>query len=89
MPTGRMKESEMFKSAYESYLRLSDAEKQVFRSKVFSSLLKGLSKESRKEFQSQRAAFLNSIQNKLQLEIKVQHLKDVPKEILEAALRER
>lgn len=89
MPTGKVKESEMLKSVYESYMQLSDAEKQTFRSKVFSSLLKGLSKESRKEFQSQRVALLDNIKNKLELELKIQNLKDVPKEILEAALRER
>ena len=86
---GRQKESEQFKAAFAAYKSLPENEKTAFRIKAFTLLLNGLPEDIRKEFWKQRDELCNSVKAKLELQVKIDGLKDIPEDILKAALASR
>lgn len=89
MAKGKTPESAEFKSVYEGFCSLSEEEQAMFRSKVFSKICTGLTKEQRNEVKAERKALLNKIESERKVAIQLQAVSAISTETLENILAER
>lgn len=89
MAKGKAPESNEFKAAYEGFCSLSEEEQTMFRSKVFSKICNGLTKEQRNQAKSERKALLNKIECEKKIAAQLQAVSTISTETLENILAER
>lgn len=89
MAKGKVPESAEFKSAYEGFCSLSEGEQTMFRSKIFSKICIGLTKEQRAEVKAERKALLDKIENERKVTTQLQAVSAISTETLENILAER
>ncbi len=84
---GKPKESPALKNLFDAYLKLSDKDKENFRSKVFSNMTRCLPKNVRDSLKLERKKLLAEIESQQNAKSQVVELSKLPREVLEAALK--